>query len=214
MYPHISGCTKTLVTGCALISFNASMGSFILGQALVLAVYAVYFHGVFYAMDASIDVDVHNKSCEYSGTETSVKPSTRQGNLNGEETYQTCVESPARWGYAKTMESEKAKHEQMIVKYEQMKTRYEQMKIKYEQMNAIYAENCELLHEEIHAKHEQTCEWNTSLMNGQFNGAFVAKNKAEFTEQKPLHKSPTDNPPSACALQTDETDECRNSREV
>ncbi|KAL9959430.1 hypothetical protein ACROYT_G032754 [Oculina patagonica] len=163
-------------------------------------------------MDACIDVDVHNKSCEYSGTETSVKPSTRQGNLNGEETYQTCVESPARWGYAITMESEKAKHEQMISKYEQMKTRYEQMKIKYEQMNAIYAENCELLHEEIHAKHEQTCEWNTSLMNGQFNGAFVAKNKAEFTEQKPLHKSPTDNPPSACALQTDEMDECRNSR--
>ncbi|XP_078343176.1 uncharacterized protein LOC144628926 [Oculina patagonica] len=163
-------------------------------------------------MDACIDVDVHNKSCEYSGTETSVRPSTRQGNLNGEETCQTCVESPARWGYAITMESEKAKHEQMIVKYEQMKTRYEQMKTKYEQMNAIYAENCQLLHEEIHAKHEQTCEWNTSLMNGQFDGAFVAKNKAEFTEQKPVLKLPTDNPPSACALQTDEMDKCRNSR--
>ncbi|KAL9960228.1 hypothetical protein ACROYT_G033656, partial [Oculina patagonica] len=49
-------------------------------------------------------------------------------------------------------------------------------------------------------------------MNGQFDGAFVAKNKAEFTEQKPVLKLPTDNPPSACALQTDEMDKCRNSR--
>ena len=168
-----------------------------------------------YALDSCIDVDVHNKSCEYSGTETSVEPSTRQGNLNGEETCQICVESPARWGYAITMESEKAKYEQMITKYELMKTRYQQMKTKSEQMNAINEENCarcELLHEQIHAKHkrQQKCEWN--IVTGLFDGVLVIKDKAEFTEQKPLLKLPTNNPPSACVLQTDEMYKCRISR--
>ena len=155
-----------------------------------------------YALDSCIDVDVHNKSCEYSGTETSVEPSTRQGNLNGKETCQICVESPARWGYAITMESEKAKYEQMITKYELMKTRYQQMKTKSEQMNAINEENCarcELLH-----------EWN--IVTGLFDGVLVIKDKAEFTEQKPLLKLPTNNPLSACVLQTDEMYKCRISR--
>ncbi|KAJ7375960.1 hypothetical protein OS493_037767 [Desmophyllum pertusum] len=75
------------------------------------------------------------------GTETLEEPSTRRGNSKGEETYQAYVESPARWGYAISMESEK---------YKQMKAIYEQMKAKYEQINVNY--------EEIFAKYEQIYE--------------------------------------------------------
>jgi len=64
----------------------------------------------------------------------SVQPSTRLGNSNGEETYRACVDSPARWGYAITMESEKHKYEQPTVRYEQTRVKYEQMKVSQSQM--------------------------------------------------------------------------------
>ena len=78
--------------------------------------------------------DVDALSREYSGTEIAVQPSIRQCNSNGEETYSAYVESPSRWGYAITMESEKHKYEQLTVRYEQTRVKYEQMKVKYEQM--------------------------------------------------------------------------------
>jgi len=92
--------------------------------------------GYFNAMNDCTDVDALSR--EYSGTERSVQPSTRQGNSNGEETYRACVESPARWGYAITMESEKHKYEQLTVRYEQLTVRYEQTRVKYEQMKVKY----------------------------------------------------------------------------
>ena len=44
------------------------------------------------------------------------------------------VESPASWGYAITMESEKHKYEQRTVRYEQTRVKYEQMKVSQSQM--------------------------------------------------------------------------------
>ena len=90
-------------------------------------------------MNGCTDVDALSR--EYSGTEIAVQPSTRQGNSNGEETYRAYIESPSRWGYAITMESEKHKYEQLTVKYvrhEQTRVKYEQMKVKYEQKKAKY----------------------------------------------------------------------------
>ena len=89
-------------------------------------------------MDACMNRDVHNKSRVYSGTETSEQPSTRRGNSKGEETYRAYVESPARWGYAITMESEKAKYQQIKAKYQQIKAKYQQINAKYEQINSKY----------------------------------------------------------------------------
>ena len=135
----------------------------------------------------------------YSGTEISEQPSTRRGNSKGEETYRAYVESPARWGYAITMESEKAKYQQIkAIKCEQIKAKCEQIKAKYQQINAKY--------EQISSKYEQTCECNTSV-NDQH-----AKNKIEFTDQGPLLKIPTDNPASTHALHADEMKKCRMSR--
>ena len=142
-------------------------------------------------MDACMNRDVHNKSRVYSGTETSEQPSTRRGYSKGEETYQAHVESPASWGYAITIESEKAK-------YQHIKDKYQQIKAKYEQINSKY--------EQSYAKYEQTCECNTSV-NDQH-----AKNKIEFTDQGPLLKIPTDNPASTHALHADEMKKCRMSR--
>ena len=131
--------------------------------------------GYFNAINDCTDVDALSR--EYSGTEIVVQPSTRQGNSNSEETYSAYVESPSRWGYVITMESEKHKYEQLTVryvryeqtrvKYEQMKVKYEQMKVKYEYLKArceqikVIGEHsrakCELLQEQIHAKlHRQT----------------------------------------------------------
>ncbi|KAL9962518.1 hypothetical protein ACROYT_G031625 [Oculina patagonica] len=90
--------------------------------------------------------DVHNKSLVYSGAETSNQPLTRRGDSKGEETCEMHVESPSRWGYAITMESEK------IANYEQMKANYEQMKANYEQIHV----KCEEIHEHVLVEQKQT----------------------------------------------------------
>ena len=183
----------------------------------------IFGQGYFNAMNDCTDVDALYR--EYSGTERSVQPSTRQSNSNGEKTYCACVESPTRWGYAITMESEKHKYEQLTVRYEQTRVKYEQMKVKYEYLKArceqikVICEHsrarCELLQEQIHdAKlHRQTCECNTSSINVQFDSASDAKTKAEYTGSKPLLELPSDIPSSTCALHTDKMCKiCRMSR--
>ncbi|KAJ7386841.1 hypothetical protein OS493_006871 [Desmophyllum pertusum] len=172
-----------------------------------------FFSAMDACMNACINGDVHNKSHVYSGTETSEEPSTRRGKSKGEETYRAYVESPARWGYAITMESEKYKqmkaiYEQMKAIHEQMKAIYEQMKAKYEQISA----KCEEIiakYEPIYAmKQEQTCEYNTSVYEQR------DKNKTEFIDQGPLLEILTDNPVSTCVLHSDENlmEKCRMSR--
>jgi len=170
--------------------------------------------GYLNAMNDCTDVDALSR--EYS--ERSVQPSTRQGNSNGEETYRAYVESPSRWGYAITMESEKHKYEQLTVRYEQMKVKYEYLKTRCEQIKVICEHSrarCELLQEQIHdAKlHRETCECNTSSINVHFDSASDAKTKAEYTGSKPLLELPSDIPSSTCALHTDEMCKiCRMSR--
>ena len=121
------------------------------------------------------------------------------------------VESPARWGYAITMESEKAKYQQMIVKCEQMRDKYEQMKDKYEQIIAKYQhtkatyEQLYAKYEQICAKHEQTCEYKTYLNDQR------SKNKTEFNGQGTFQKIPTNKPANTSVLHPDEMN-CRISR--
>lgn len=84
------------------------------------------------------------------GQQKSVKPSSSQGYSEGDDKYQACfqyVDVPARWGYAITMESEKAKYKQIKAKYKQIKAKYKQIKAKYEQIKAKY--------EQVNAKFEQ-----------------------------------------------------------
>ena len=140
-----------------------------------------------------------DKPCVYSGTEISEQPSTRRGNSKGEETYRAYVEFPARWGYAITMESEKAKYQQIKAKYQQIKAKYQHIKAKCEQKYA----KCE----QIYVKHEQSCECNTSVDDQH------AKNETEFTDQVPLLKIPTDNlAASTTVLHTDDMKKSRMSR--
>ena len=109
-------------------------------------------------MNSSIDVyiDVRNKPLAHSGAETSTKPLTRRGNSKGQETCCVCVESPARWGYAKAMESEKncQKCHELSEKYEHIRANYEQMRANFERVNANY-EQMKATYEQVHAKYEQ-----------------------------------------------------------
>lgn len=101
------------------------------------------------AMDACINRDVHNKHLVCSGVETSEQSLTCWGNSKGEETCRVHVESPARWGYAIAMESEKKcdKCYEIYEKYEQMRANYERINANYEQIKATYGQ--------IHAKYKQ-----------------------------------------------------------
>ena len=88
-------------------------------------------------MDATSDGYVHNKSHLYSGTETSDELFTRRGiSGKGEETCVVYVESPARWGYAICMESEKVTNKciEMKAKCKDMKVKCIQMKVKCEEV--------------------------------------------------------------------------------
>ena len=134
-------------------------------------------------MGAFVSEDVCNQSPVYPGTAKSVKPSSSQGYSEGDDKYQACfqyVDVPARWGYAITMESEKAKYKQIKEKYKQIKAKYEQIKAKYEQVNAKF--------EQISRSANQTCECNTLVVTDQH-----AKDKTKFNDQETLLKMPTDN---------------------
>lgn len=125
-------------------------------------------------LNTCMNEDVLNKSSEYSGTETSDEPLTRQG-IKGEETYRAYVEFPACWGYAITMESEKCKvkaiYEQMKAMYENMNTVYKNINTVYDNMNTVYQqmkaiywyEQIHDKHEQIYAKDEHTCKCITSV---------------------------------------------------
>lgn len=67
-----------------------------------------------------------------------------------------CVESPARWGYAIAMESEKncQKCHELYEKYEHIRANYKQMRANFERINANY-EQMKAIYEQIHAKYEQ-----------------------------------------------------------
>lgn len=134
-------------------------------------------------MGAFVSEDVCNQSPVYPGTAKSVKPSSSQGYSEGDDKYQACfqyVDVPARWGYAITMESEKAKYKQIKAKYKQIKAKYEQIKAKYEQVNAKF--------EQISRSANQTCECNTLVVTDQHT-----KDKTKFNDQETLLKMPTDN---------------------
>ena len=138
---------------------------------------------------------VHDQSSVYLRAERSRKPLTRQGNLKGEETYRAYVESPARWGYAITMESEKSSY-----KCQQIKAKYQQDIAKY---NQIFAESSS--YDQMYIKHEQTCEFNSS-MNDQHT-----KNKTRFIDQERLTRTPSDNQATTHALYAAEM-KCMMSR--
>ena len=154
-------------------------------------------------MHSCMNGSVHDQSRVYlySGAERSRKAFTRRGNPKGEETCQAYVESPARWGNAIPMESEKssykcqqvkAKCQQIKAKCQQIKAKCQQTKAKYQEVivkyNQIFAESITCRYE--HIKHEQTCECNSS-MNDQHT-----KNKTECINQ--------DNPMTTHALYTAE----------
>ena len=108
-------------------------------------------------MGAFVSEDVCNQSPVYPGTAKSVKPSSSQGYSEGDDKYQACfqyVDVPARWGYAITMESEKAKYKQIKAKYKQIKAKYKQIKAKYKQIKAKY-EQIKAKYEQVNAKFEQ-----------------------------------------------------------
>ena len=133
-------------------------------------------------MGAFVSEDVCNQSPVYPGTAKSVKPSSSQGYSEGDDKYQACfqyVDVPARWGYAITMESEKAKYKQIKEKYKQIKAKYEQIKAKYEQVNAKF--------EQISRSTNQTCECNTAGTDQH------AKDKTKFNDRETLLRIPTDN---------------------
>ena len=145
-------------------------------------------------MHSCMNGSVHDESRAYlySGPERSRKPFTRRGNSKGEETCQAYVESPARWGNAIPMESEKSSYkcQQLKAKCQQIKAKCQQIKAKYPEVtvkyNQIFAESTR--YEQTHIKHEQTGECNSS-MNDQHT-----KNKTEFIDQ--------DNPVTTYALYT------------
>ena len=70
------------------------------------------FSFILSAMHSCMNGSVHDQSRVYlySGAERSRKAFTRRGNPKGEETCQAYVESPARWGNAIPMESEKSSY--------------------------------------------------------------------------------------------------------
>ena len=70
------------------------------------------FSFILSAMHSCMNGSSHDQSRVYlySGAERSRKPFTRRGNPKGEETCQAYVESPARWGNAIPMESEKSSY--------------------------------------------------------------------------------------------------------
>ena len=141
-------------------------------------------------MGAFVSEDVCNQSPVYPGTAKSVKPSSSQGYSEGDDKYQACfqyVDVPARWGYAITMESEKAKYKQIKAKYKQIKAKYKQIKAKYEQIKAKY-EQVNAKFEQISRSANQTCECNTLVVTDQH-----AKDKTKFNDQETLLKMPTDN---------------------
>ena len=94
---------------------------------------------------------------------------------------------PLVGGNAIPMESEKSSYkcQQVKAKCQQIKAKYQEVIVKY---NQIFAES--IRYEQMHIKHEQTCECNSS-MNDQHT-----KNKTEFIDQ--------DNPVTTHALYTAE----------
>ena len=141
------------------------------------------FSFILSAMHSCMNGSVHDQSRVYlySGAERSRKAFTRRGNPKGEETCQAYVESPARWGNAIPMESEKSSYkcQQVKAKCQQIKAKCQQIKAKYQEVivkyNQIFAESITCRYE--HIKHEQTCECNSS-MNDQHT-----KNKTECIDQ-------------------------------
>ena len=154
------------------------------------------FSFILSAMHSCMNGSVHDQSCVYlySGAERSRKAFTCRGNPKGEETCQAYVESPARWGNAIPMESEKSSYkcQQVKAKCQQIKAKCQQIKGKYQEVivkyNQIFSESITCRYE--HIKHEQTCECNSS-MNDQHT-----KNKTECIDQ--------DNPMTTRALYTAE----------
>ena len=91
------------------------------------------FSFILSAMHSCMNGSVHDQSRVYlySGAERSRKAFTRRGNPKGEETCQAYVESPARWGNAIPMESEKSRY-----KCQQVKAKCQQIKAKCQQIKA------------------------------------------------------------------------------
>ena len=138
-------------------------------------------------MHSCMNGSVHDQSRVYlySGAERWRKPFTRRGNSKGEETCPVYVESPARWGNVIPVKNGKSSYkcQQVKGKCQQIKAKYQEVIVKY---NQTFAES--IRYEQMHIKHEQTCECNSSL-NDQHT-----KNKTEFIDQ--------DNPVTTYALYT------------
>ena len=145
-----------------------------------------YMEG-YYAMGTSVSGDTCNQSRIYSGPAKSLKPSSSQGNSEGDDKYRAlcvqCVDLPALWGYAISMESEKAKYKQIKAKYEQIKAKYNHIKSKYKQIKAKYGQ----VNSKFDRSVNQTCYCSTSAVIDHH-----VKDKTKFNDQEPLLKMWTD----------------------